>query len=606
MERLSNLRQVLGKKLLDKVENSRILMVGSGGIGCELLKNLVMSGFRNIEIIDLDTIDLSNLNRQFLFQKQHIGKSKSKVARESALQFNPNVNIVAHHANIKDPQFNIKWFKSFDIVMNALDNLDARRHVNTMCLAANVPLIESGTSGYLGQATVIEKNVTECFECQPKPTPKTFPICTIRSTPSAPIHCIVWAKNYLFAELFGKSEDNDDEINNEITEENNKEIENLKKESQALKQLYQFAGTPEYAEKIFNKVFYTDICRLLKMENLWKTRTKPKPISNEQYKKALETHMDIDSDKINSKTKDNQKIHSIEDNIIIFKHCLDTLVQRQLKGKKIDPEFSMSFEKDDDVIMKFVAATANIRAHIFNIEQLNRFKIKEIAGNIIPSIATTNAIISGIIIMDAYKILNNQLEECNTIYLTHNTGNSNVFVNEFLAKPNPRCAVCRKSYFILTVNIEKFTLDDLLNKVLVESKENDGLGMSGDITICEDQRILYDFDFEDKLNDTFSKIKIEDGKSLTVTCDDDDKLYNLLIYIINDSSLDKDFILEGNRDSISYILPPEPEPEKSEEPSNKRKNDDNNNDNDNNKKVKVISIDIDEEEDNNNEIVLLD
>jgi len=56
------------------------------------------------------------------------------------------------------------------------------------------------------------------------------------------------------------------------------------------------------------------------MENLWKTRTKPKPISNEQYKKALETHMDIDSDKINSKTKDNQKIHSIEDNIIIFKH----------------------------------------------------------------------------------------------------------------------------------------------------------------------------------------------------------------------------------------------------------------------------------------------
>ncbi len=51
MERLSNLRQVLGKKLLDKVENSRILMVGSGGIGCELLKNLVMSGFKNIEIV---------------------------------------------------------------------------------------------------------------------------------------------------------------------------------------------------------------------------------------------------------------------------------------------------------------------------------------------------------------------------------------------------------------------------------------------------------------------------------------------------------------------------------------------------------------------------
>ncbi|ORX85343.1 hypothetical protein BCR32DRAFT_229799 [Anaeromyces robustus] len=601
MDRLSNLRQVLGKKLLEKVENSKILMVGSGGIGCELLKNLVMSGFKNIEIIDLDTIDLSNLNRQFLFQRQHIGKSKSKVARKSALEFNPNVNIVAHHANIKDPQFNIKWFKSFDIVMNALDNLDARRHVNTMCLAANVPLIESGTSGYLGQATVIEKNVTECFECQPKPTPKTFPICTIRSTPSAPIHCIVWAKNYLFAELFGKSEDND-EIDEEVTEENNKEIENLKKESQALKELYQYAGTPEYSEKVFDKVFNQDINRLLKMENLWKTRTKPTPINTEQYKKALEINMDVDEDKNDSKIKDDQKIYSIEENINMFKECLELLVQRQLKGKKIDPEFSMSFEKDDDIIMKFVAATANIRAHIFSIEQLNRFKIKEIAGNIIASIATTNAIISGIIIMDAYKILNNQLEECNTIYLTHDSS-SNVFVKEFLAKPNPRCAVCRKSYFVLTINIEKFTLNDLLNKVLIKPKDNNGLGLNGDITICEDQRILYDFDFDDKLNDTFSKVKIEDGKYLNITCDDDDKMYNIMIYIINDSSLDKDFILEGDSTSISYILPPEPEPEPEPEKTNKRKHSDG--DDANNKKHKVITVDI-VDDDDKVETVLLD
>jgi len=67
-----------------------------------------------------------------------------------------------------------------------------------MCLAANVPLLESGTAGHLGQVTAIRKGETECFDCRPKPTPKTFPVCTIRSTPSAPIHCIVWAKSYLF------------------------------------------------------------------------------------------------------------------------------------------------------------------------------------------------------------------------------------------------------------------------------------------------------------------------------------------------------------------------------------------------------------------------
>ena len=79
----------------------------------------------------------------------------SQVAKESAAKFNPHIKLEAHHANIKDPQFNIEWFQSFNIVFNALDNLDARRHVNKMCLASNVPLIESGTTGFNGQVQVI-------------------------------------------------------------------------------------------------------------------------------------------------------------------------------------------------------------------------------------------------------------------------------------------------------------------------------------------------------------------------------------------------------------------------------------------------------------------
>ena len=152
-------------------------MVGAGGIGCELLKNIVLTGFGEIHIVDLDTIDLSNLNRQFLFRREHIKKPKalvslyyqqtsrscelrltgSQVAKETAAKFNPNVQIVAHHANIKDTTFNLTWFKGFDIVFNALDNLEARRHVNRMCLAADVPLIESGTQGFDGQVQVIKK-----------------------------------------------------------------------------------------------------------------------------------------------------------------------------------------------------------------------------------------------------------------------------------------------------------------------------------------------------------------------------------------------------------------------------------------------------------------
>jgi hypothetical protein len=89
-----------------------------------------------------------------------------------AQKFNPNVKLEARHANIKDPEFNLAFFKGFDIVFNALDNLgitpqarpgerlltvDARRHVNKMCLAADVPLIESGTTGFQGQVQPIVK-----------------------------------------------------------------------------------------------------------------------------------------------------------------------------------------------------------------------------------------------------------------------------------------------------------------------------------------------------------------------------------------------------------------------------------------------------------------
>ena len=98
-----------------------------------------------------------------------------KVAAQSAAPFNPNVKIFPIHANIKEPQYDVDWFKQFDIVLNALDNLgtplslslfpyrhsiqhtDARRHVNKMCMAGDIPLVESGTAGYLGQVQPLLK-----------------------------------------------------------------------------------------------------------------------------------------------------------------------------------------------------------------------------------------------------------------------------------------------------------------------------------------------------------------------------------------------------------------------------------------------------------------
>jgi ubiquitin-like 1-activating enzyme E1 B len=92
------LASALSGPLVARIESSKVLVVGAGGIGCELLKNLVLSGFIDIETIDLDTIDPSNLNRQFLFRPQHVGMPKAIVAREAVLAFNPRASIVALHA----------------------------------------------------------------------------------------------------------------------------------------------------------------------------------------------------------------------------------------------------------------------------------------------------------------------------------------------------------------------------------------------------------------------------------------------------------------------------------------------------------------------------
>lgn len=105
--------------------------------------------------VDMDTIEVSNLNRQFLFRKRHVGKSKAETAAEAIRSFCPDAKIRTLQQNVKDSLFDLAFMKTFDIVLNGLDNDEARRHVNRLCLAAEVPLIESGTTGYKGQVCML-------------------------------------------------------------------------------------------------------------------------------------------------------------------------------------------------------------------------------------------------------------------------------------------------------------------------------------------------------------------------------------------------------------------------------------------------------------------
>ncbi|KAJ2781295.1 E1 ubiquitin-activating protein uba2 [Coemansia javaensis] len=524
MRATTQLARVLGEQTAERVAQARVLVVGAGGIGCELLKDLCMSGFRRIHVVDLDTIDLSNLNRQFLFQQRHIKRPKAEVAVQAIRAFNPAIDATAEQANIKDAAYDVDWFARFDLVLNALDNLDARRHVNTMCLAAHVPLIESGTAGYLGQVTAISGGRTECFECRPKPAErKTYPVCTIRSTPSEPIHCIVWAKDYLFARLFGErpddgNDDDDDQgMSAEEKAENMAELRQLREESRALARLADAAGSADFARRVFDKVFSDDIARLLSMEDMWRQRRPPTRLDYDALRASCGAAFD-------PAQADDQAVLSPGESLALFAYAADRLAQRLAEQRQQQQQQRfLSFDKDDDDALAFVAATANLRSHAFGIERQSVFAIKAMAGNIIPAIATTNAIVAGMMVMQAMLVLTQRLDECHTAYVAYGSGRARTILREPLAAPNPRCPVCRRRYLTLRVaDCAQTTLGDVLRFVRGLAGSARDLGLGEDVSVVEGHRLLYDPDFDDNLARPLAHLGLIPGKMATLASDGDD------------------------------------------------------------------------------------
>ncbi|WOH08452.1 hypothetical protein DCAR_0727893 [Daucus carota subsp. sativus] len=208
----------------DLQEYAKVLVVGAGGLGCELLKDLAFSGFKNLEVIDMDRIDVSNLNRQFLFRFHDVGKPKAEVAAERVMERVNGVNIVPHFCRIEDKE--LDFYNDFSIIALGLDSVEARSYINSVVCSfleydaddnpreeTIKPMVDGGTEGFKGHARVIMPGITPCFECTIWlfPPQVKFPLCTLAETPRTAAHCIEYAHLIKWDEVHdGKTFDPDD------------------------------------------------------------------------------------------------------------------------------------------------------------------------------------------------------------------------------------------------------------------------------------------------------------------------------------------------------------------------------------------------------------
>lgn len=534
------LKKIFGEECFNRIRSTKVVMIGAGGIGCELLKDLVLTGYGEIHIVDLDTITLSNLNRQFLFRQKDIDKSKSLTVCKAVESFNYlGVKLVPHHGNVMDTkQFPIDWWSQFSFIFNALDNLEARSYVNRIALFVKKPLMESGTTGYAGQIQPIYPYYSECFDCQPKETPKSFPVCTIRSTPSQPVHCITWAKEFLFHQLFDENESNS--LNDAVAIENETDVdaekENLVKEANELIELrFKIINSDldEFIKDLITKIFKVDIERLLEIESLWQNRSKPVPLDLYTYADDLQSLL---NDKLNeSILSADTSVWSVLENIYALYKSGESIQKRLKSGK----ELFVSFDKDDEDTMIFVTAASNLRSFVFGIPVKSKFDIKQIAGNIIPAIATTNALIAGFSSLVGTEYYQYQNDINSNDFTTIAGKTSSVFIsirpNKYvtgvkLSEPDPKCAsdslTSRGILRISNDDLNKITLGQLVDKLEQKYGYN-----KEDISIqIGNSKLIYDIDFDDHLDTVLDKVPGISNAEIMLVQDDDDQLENLQLY----------------------------------------------------------------------------
>ena len=466
---------IFGQELQEKLKDMNIFMVGAGALGCEFIKNFGLMGIAckngQITLTDNDNISLSNLNRQFLFHKNDVGENSSKsfVAKRETLKMNKEINIKDYQLLVDESTrdiFDDEFFEKQDLLIGAVDNIVARKLIDKKSTFYKKIFIDSGTKGTYANSDIYYPDKTVCFNDTDIIENNEIASCTLKNFPTKIEHCIKFAKN-VFLEIFQQSIGNiklmlEDEgqfknIINEISDslelflsiEIYKNIINIaNKRSQnsiikfaififnfyfkyniklllrEIKESFNNPPTPleinidEENTKLFFESIYYICCDIFNLNKNYNYDLIKNEILKEKENIIIEEKIPEPQELINTFDKDIlEKIRKNENNI-----C-----------EKLNSINTIKFEKDNDdnYHINFILSFSNLRAKNYYIEPSNFLNTKEIAGNIIPAIASTTAAVTGIVCLQIYTLLQtNDINSLKSISFNLAVGEFDLFTPE--------------------------------------------------------------------------------------------------------------------------------------------------------------------------------
>lgn len=544
---------IFGDELQKQLAKSNIFIVGAGAIGCELLKNLAMMGVENVHISDMDIIEKSNLNRQFLFRDNNIGQHKAEAACNAIKQMNPNVKYIPYLLKVAPETENVfssQFYENATLVMTALDNLVARHYVDRKCVENAKHLIDSGTLGPQGNVQVVVPYITESYGASNDPQEDSIAVCTLKMFPYQPEHCIQYAKS-LFIGMFTNAPQNFMKYKSNPSEFDNMNPSELAEPVKDIlfvsnNAVYHPKECIKFAYKMWHEHFRDQIHYLVKKfpEGAVTSEGSPFWVGTKNFPNVLSidsTDLNVDfieatanlwadvfglqhvtrnqcvayitkastkvfpykkqeGEVIIDEKKDEIKEISSSDDYRSMLPTLDTLC--------FDVK-SLEFEKDDDTNfhIDFITSASNLRATNYKIPLTNKFKTKGIAGKIIPALVTTTSLVSGLACMELIKILNgaDNIEQYTNSFV-------NLGISFFgFSEPNPCKKIKIGSYEFSQWNNLSFPnvrLQEIINSVMAKVKDVEiGTIYAGDYVVYDSTDD--DVDNEQLLNTCIGNLYLE-------------------------------------------------------------------------------------------------